>query len=380
KNALIGTVHGLGVKLLRRFAFEAGVSPRVDIIAEEDHQRLFNLSMAAVIHLDRIERIEALCDKLGLSRDGEKYNWRKDVLRLVEIIRGNNFGPEIIEKSKRQSWQSLAKFLPPVAASPTPEQYKNRLAIALTETAAVLTANEADGTKKTASAANYLRKLHGQLRRKGYLPWYEYLKLARFTKEVGAKSRELVDAVVELGELHPASAAFQDDLKAYQDLLFDCARDAIAEYDQYKKKRGRIDYTDMEVLVLGLLDHPGVRTTLGRELDLLMVDEFQDTSPIQLAVFLKLSELAGQSVWVGDPKQSIYGFRGAEPRLMATVMAATGPMDPANIQKNSWRSREDIVYACNALFTKAFPDTPEAAVVLEPVRTRTGGKFAPAES
>ncbi|MEO0733998.1 MAG: UvrD-helicase domain-containing protein, partial [Bacteroidota bacterium] len=34
RNALIGTVHGLGVKLLRRFAFEAGVSPRVDIIAE----------------------------------------------------------------------------------------------------------------------------------------------------------------------------------------------------------------------------------------------------------------------------------------------------------------------------------------------------------
>jgi len=111
-----------------------------------------------------------------------------------------------------------------------------------------------------------------------------------------------------------------------------------------------------------------------------MVDEFQDTSPIQLALFLKLSRLARRSVWVGDPKQSIYGFRGAEPRLMKAVMDNSGPMDPANIQKNSWRSRQDIVYACNAIFTKAFPDIPEAAVVLEPVRVRAGGQYSPKES
>ncbi|MEO0332978.1 MAG: UvrD-helicase domain-containing protein, partial [Bacteroidota bacterium] len=230
------------------------------------------------------------------------------------------------------------------------------------------------------TAANYLRRLERQIKTKGYLPWYEYLKLARFEKEVGAKSRELVTSVVEIGVLHPALKAFQNDLKRYQDLLFDCAEAAIQEYDQYKKKRGRIDYTDMEVLVLQLLDHPNVQATLRRELDLLMVDEFQDTSPIQLALFLKLSSLAKQSVWVGDPKQSIYGFRGAEPRLMAAVMAANGPLNPANIQKNSWRSRADIVYTCNAIFTKAFPNTPPEAVVLEPVRTREGNANALAES
>lgn len=380
KNALIGTVHGLGVKLLQRFAFEAGVSPQVDIIAEEDHQQLFNLSMAAVISVEQIEEIEELCDKLGLSRDGEKFNWRREVLQLVDIIRGNNFSAAVIAKSKELSWSSLTKFLPPATTSPTLEQLHARLGIVLPATSKALSENEADGTKKTMTAANYLRRLERQVKTKGYLPWYEYLKLARFEKEVGAKSRELVASVVEIGVLHPALTAFQNDLKRYQDLLFDCAEAAIQEYDQYKKNRGRIDYTDMEVLVLQLLDHPNVQATLRRELDLLMVDEFQDTSPIQLAVFLKLSALAKQSIWVGDPKQSIYGFRGAEPRLMAAVMAATGPLDPANIQKNSWRSRADVVYACNAIFTKAFPETPPAAVVLEPVRTRAGSVNAPAES
>lgn len=377
KNALIGTVHGLGVKLLRRFAFEAGVSPRVDIIADEDHQRLFNLSMASVIAVDTINEIERLCEMLSLGREGEAYNWRQDVLRLVEVIRGNNFGPEDIEKSKQRSWETLAELLPPPKPQPDTRQLKARAELALSATAEALLDNEADGTAKTRGAAGTLKKLLGQLRLRGYLPWKAYATLAGFEKKVGAKSRELVGPVVEVGRWHASAVAFQQDLKAYQDLIFDCAAAAIAEYDTYKKNRGRIDYTDMEVLVLQLLDRPAVQQTLRRELDLLMVDEFQDTSPIQLAVFLKLSQLARQSVWVGDPKQSIYGFRGAEPRLMRAVMNASGPLDPANIQKNSWRSREDIVYGCNAVFTKAFPDIDEAAVVLEPVRKRAGSALNP---
>ena len=382
KNALIGTVHGLGVKLLKRFAFEAGVSPQVDIIADEDHQRLFNLSMTAIITVETIEEIEELCDKLGLSLNGEKFEWRKEVLRVVDIIRGNNFGAEAIAKSKQKSWEELAKILPPLNKTISDESFRARLEIALSETIAALEANEdVDATKVTATGKNTLKRLIGQLKRKGYLPWYELCKLANFkAKGVGAKSRDLVDPVVEIGQLHPTLPAFQNDLRRYQGLIFDCAEAAIAEYDKYKKNRGRIDYTDMEVLVLGLLDNPAVQETLRRELDLLMVDEFQDTSPIQLALFLRLSELAKQSVWVGDPKQSIYGFRGAEPRLMKAVMNANGPVDPANIQKRSWRSREDIVHACNAIFTSAFPDIPEEAVVLEAVRTRAGSELAPAES
>ena len=379
-NALIGTVHGLGVKLLRRFAYEAGVSPQVDIIADGDDQRLFNLSMAAVIDLDRIRKIEELCDRLALSTNGEKYNWRKDVLGLVEIIRGNNFGAEEIEKSKANSWSTLRTFLPPARKDLTLAQYQTRMQRVLKETFEALLNNPADSTKKTETAAIGLRRYLAQLKQHGYLPWQEYAKMGRYVKEVGAKSRELVEELEELGQAHAALAAFQDDLRGYQDLLFDCARESIAEYERYKKARGRIDYTDMEVLVLKLLEHPSVQETMSRELDLLMVDEFQDTSPIQLALFLRLSQLAKQSVWVGDPKQSIYGFRGAEPRLMAAVMRANGPIDPANIQRQSWRSREDIVYTCNSLFVNAFPEFKAEEVALDPVRVREGSRYAPAES
>ena len=375
-NALIGTVHGLGVKLLRRFAYEAGVSPRVDILADGDDQRIFNLSMAAVTSLEQIAEIEGLCVRLSLSRNGEKYDWRSDVRGLVEVIRGNNFSAADIARSKHNSWQQLRYYLPPPETGVTLTQYNTRVARVIGETYAALLDNEADGTKKTQQAATYLRDLLRDLRQRNFLPWVDYAKLGRFAGEVGAKSRELVQELAEIGERHGGLPAFQEDLRRYQELLFDAARDSIQEYDNYKKSRGRIDYTDMEVLVLRLLDNPGVRETLSRELDLLMVDEFQDTSPMQLAIFLRLSALAKQSVWVGDPKQSIYGFRGAEPRLMAAVMEANGPLDPKNIQRRSWRSREDIVYACNSLFVSAFPEFPPEAVALEPVRTRGGGEFA----
>ncbi|MEM6377224.1 MAG: UvrD-helicase domain-containing protein, partial [Bacteroidota bacterium] len=144
--------------------------------------------------------------------------------------------------------------------------------------------------------------------------------------------------------------------------------DALAEYERYKKERGLIDYTDMEVLVSQLLDQPTIQEVLRSELDLLMVDEFQDTSPIQLEIFLKLSKFAKASVWVGDPKQSIYGFRGAAPELMEAIIKDQGGVKTENIQKHSWRSREDLVFMTNALFTKAFPDLPKDQVALIPKR------------
>ncbi|MEM9920332.1 MAG: UvrD-helicase domain-containing protein, partial [Bacteroidota bacterium] len=364
-NALIGTVHGLGVKLLKRFAFEAGVSPEVDIMADEDQQLLFNNSLATILSVERIQKMEALSDRLGLHKK-ERYDWRREVRQLTDIARSNDFDKATLEKSKQLSIQHFRKFLGERSKKELSD-FQAQLQTCLAETIEALEQND-DSTKVTQSACNFLKTSLNRLKLKGGLNWHEWVKLSKI--KVGAKSREDVADLAALAKAHDTAPAFHDDIAAFIGEIFDMAMDALDEYDQYKKQRGLIDYTDMEIQVKRLLDHPRVQTVLSEELDLLMVDEFQDTSPIQLEIFLKLSKIAKHSVWVGDPKQSIYGFRGAEPSLMLAIIEQNGGVRPEDIQEFSWRSREDIVYATNALFTKAFKNLPKEQIALRPKRTK----------
>ena len=88
--ALIGTVHGLGVKLLKRFSFEAGVSPDVDIIADEDQQVFFNQALAAVLTTDLILEMDVLSNRLGLTKK-DNYDWRIEVKGLTDMARKQCF-------------------------------------------------------------------------------------------------------------------------------------------------------------------------------------------------------------------------------------------------------------------------------------------------
>ena len=375
-NALIGTVHGLGVKLLRRFAFEAGVSPEVDILPDGEQQQMFNQALAATLQLDLIEEMDELADRLGLTKRSGFFDWRQEVRQIVDIARANDFSLEDLKKSNQQSWESLAEFLPEENTTSSNELHKT-LEQQLSETITQLEQGE-DQTKKTSTVIDRLTSFRRQIQLRGQLHWHQWATIGKI--EPGAKSREAVEPLQELAWKHQSLPEFRGDIQRFIHHLFDTAIAALAEYDEYKKRRGLIDYTDMEVLVCDLLDKPAVSKVLAEELDLLMVDEFQDTNPIQLAIFLKLSQLAQHSVWVGDPKQSIYGFRGAEPRLMQAIIEAAGGIKAENIQLNSWRSREDLVFMVNALFCKAFDELPEEQVALDPVRKAKGSEFANAES
>lgn len=364
-NALIGTVHGLGVKLLKRFAYEAGVSPEVSIIADEDQQFLFNQSLATVLSEARVVKIEALCERLGLS-DYEYFDWRREVKYLTDIARSNDFSIDLLEESKKKSVESFLHFMgEPLKDSP--EQIQQRLAQLLDQSIDALQHSE-DGTKATESALATLKTYRRELKLRSYLKWPQWAKLSKL--KTGAKSRELVEEIKGFAAQCSQHPDMQSDVSQFLEMVFGIAIDALREFDQYKKQRGLIDYIDMEVRIKNLLDNPQVQQILREELDLLMVDEFQDTSPIQLEIFLKLSRFARHSIWVGDPKQSIYGFRGADPEIMQAIIQQTGGIRPEDIQAHSWRSREDIVYATNALFTKAFSQIPPEQVVLQPKRKK----------
>lgn len=104
----------------------------------------------------------------------------------------------------------------------------------------------------------------------------------------------------------------------------------VAEFEALKRERGLVDMNDLERGALALLSKPELAGWVQQKLDArvrhLLIDEFQDTSPLQWqALHGWLGAYAGAgggqiSVFiVGDPKQSIYRFRRAEPRVFAAA-------------------------------------------------------------
>jgi ATP-dependent helicase/nuclease subunit A len=197
-NALIGTVHGLGVKLLRRFAFAAGVSPSVDILPEEQQQQMFNQSLAAVLTLALLEDMDRLNDRLGLTKRHSFYDWRREVRQLVDIARANDFSAADLQYSREQSWRSFQEFLPPVDGR-TENDAHHELQTTLQATIDTLEAGE-DQTKKTATAVDKLRASLRELELRGYLHWHQWAALGKLS--VGAKSRETIEPL-QGGGLEP---------------------------------------------------------------------------------------------------------------------------------------------------------------------------------
>lgn len=359
-SAMIGTVHAIGVQLLKRFAFEAGVSPDVDIIADSDHQSIFNQSLATVLPVELIEQMNQLSERLGFLKGYRTKDWRKELRDLVNIARSNNFDATTLQQSKQHSIDSFVAILPAVS-NQTAEYWDAKLAELIDNTLLALQNNE-DTTKGKHTLIGKLKGIQNTIRNKGVLNWHSWASIAKL--KAPKKSRDDVFDLIDFAQKHLAHPNFRKDITDYIGLIFDTAIAAIQEYQSYKQARGLIDYTDMEVMILELLENDLVLEVLQDEIDLLLVDEFQDTNPIQLQIFLKLTQIAKQAIWVGDPKQSIYGFRGADPALMEAVINST---DNIENLPNSWRSRADLVNGVNGLFVEAFGETmPPERIALIP--------------
>jgi len=91
-----------------------------------------------------------------------------------------------------------------------------------------------------------------------------------------------------------------------------------------------------------------LRKRLRARYPVALIDEFQDTDPIQFDIFEQLYLQAGLPVfWVGDPKQAIYSFRGAD---IFAYLQAREQADQRHTLQVNWRSQADLLSAVNALF------------------------------
>lgn len=171
------------------------------------------------------------------------------------------------------------------------------------------------------------------------------------------------------------------------------ARLAVAvrgEFERLKRQRGGLDFDDLLVKARDLLrDHPDLvgssddgiprdetdpeRSRRALDIEFVLVDEFQDTDGIQGEVLRLLSGagfLSGRLFLVGDVKQSIYRFRGAEPGIFRDWRAEFPAPGRLSLTEN-FRSVPGVIGFVNALFGDCFRD-------LEPVvLAEDGSSFDP---
>lgn len=142
------------------------------------------------------------------------------------------------------------------------------------------------------------------------------------------------------------------------------------------------DFDDLLRLVAeGLEREPTVAQRVRGGADLVLIDESQDTDPLQWRIFATLFHRCGDGkrlVLVGDPKQSIYRFRNAEVAVyLEARREATG--DVLTLDTN-WRSDPALVTAVNTVYEAAGP-VFGAGVTFEPVRAaRTAATLTPASA
>lgn len=122
-----------------------------------------------------------------------------------------------------------------------------------------------------------------------------------------------------------------------------------ANFDFIKKNAGCIDFSDCELLLLKKLsEDEDYCKQLGERFSCMIVDEFQDSNDIQAEIFKKIA--LGKLFYVGDIKQSIYAFRGGNPKIMAALCKKEDGFVPLPLSTN-YRSRKTIIEFVNKAFT-----------------------------
>lgn len=345
----ITTLHALGQRLLMRYALAARLAPDAQVWDAEETERQRQRCLADWLANLSPEQGPLLHQ---LARYGVTFAHLQQLMRQLQGV----------------SPATLGGGAAPVSAVNLLEDFHERLA-PLRERAQ-LAVGASDPARHTveALAADVERwRQYGA-------PWCDGLVYSwRFPKITAGRQADWRPHQAWLAEQKAELASIGADLKSWQrDTLTQLmagvcqlAGDFDRAFWEWRRERRGITFEDQEALALALLrDHPAIRREVAGSITTLLVDEFQDTSPthVELVQWLAADPNddhpdpdrppAGRLVIVGDPKQSIYRFQGANLKnAMAWIdrLEASGAASVVTLTAN-FRSHPGVLAPVNELF------------------------------
>lgn len=344
ERAMISTIHGFCFKVLRRFPAEAGVAP--DIMPDGD------------------EAAQAVIDKIWSAFLDEELNYSSSNGEKWELLL-RNFSLEEIKAFALALLKSPLKNYNPALRSPKTAKVLRRQALEakrLLELYKSKRKNAFEGNLRKAEVIlNNAADYHDNLEFKDLA--FEPAKYSRPAGWTDDEEFEKAKNIIQTAE----NAVMQNII------LLQTAREAVSGFlpkaKEALQKSGLISFDEMILKTRDLVKNRlHVRQTLKEEYRSILLDEFQDTDPEQGEIFLYLAEAdetqasdwmdislqPGKLFIVGDPKQSIYRFRGADIAAYDTFTDAMLKQGAVKcFLQSNFRSSSNIVAYANKFGERA---------------------------
>lgn len=364
-QAAIGTIDSICENFARKYWYVLGISPNPNVMTDDAKDFFVNQSLLDLADDDECEFLADFADEFGINYDF----WKDDLKRIIDF--SQNYGIKNYEESKKYSKIIVGKIKQPChhlkVRKDLVEDFLNK----------VEEINDLDSIDKKNEVKSQIYNQRKKIKSEDENSLAYAKSVLNFTNGLPKKTKiwkniPLRDEVASsLSALYSTEEVCAE-IEKYIDTIFALAERWQDKYENYKKTHHLLDFIDMETKMFSLLENPEVQNDIKANYKYIFVDEAQDCSPLQVKIFNKLSDLVEKSIWVGDTKQAIYGFRGSDTDLADAVVKIiknkkenheagfeTSTLD------TSYRSLRNIVSATNATFTKAFIDLPKNEVELK---------------
>ncbi len=370
------TFHSFCARVLRSFPAEAGVDPLFEVLPEGESADAWNAAFRLFLRGEfGAAAVSPEWERILLKEPDPEKVWgvlRKLCMTQRDLLRGDapDFGSpsDFLGYLGREYLPGVEYFRAFVAGiqapdgDPVAEAFRNALPVLEAVWEAVRSGDlDAAASGAAAGSAAFDMDLRKSTSKKKF-PRPEGPPLADVRNDLRKLFRLLEE--VPAGD---AAARF----------LFSRAGAALTAYE--RTKGSGLDFMDLLLRAEALLaSNPEVARKLSARFRYIFVDEFQDTDPLQAEVLRVLSAAGppGRLFVVGDPKQSIYGFRRADIqvyRKFRKEMVDAGGED-VPLSRN-FRSRPDLLATLNGLFGRILPggeDFSPAYAPVEPHRSDPG--------
>ncbi|MYI93889.1 AAA family ATPase, partial [Candidatus Poribacteria bacterium] len=392
-SAPISTFHAFCSRILRENPFQAGVPANFGVLETIEKKLLLKQTIKDTLqeiatdtedrHREELERcLQSFTDSATLVEMLISLLDKRDVMKhLLDTVYSDS-AIERLPTQWEEAYQSvlpseteIAEFIDCLQRIQKIARGKN------VDRVEFLTSDLASLPERNASSTevlSYLREIAKLITTTGNeIAKRDFIGLRNDTTDFEYEIAFLVSVARRIREAPTVDCA---DVDSDDFLLLSVTRDLLTlyqrvlqEYQIAKLSQSKLDFADLQIYTRNLLkNNDKIRKKLLNQYKFYMVDEFQDTNELQYELVMLLTDelKQGNLFIVGDPKQSIYGFRDADVRVFEKTQEKIVSMGGKDIHlKENFRSLQNSVGFANYLFARLMGDEKENdfEVIYEPL-------------